>query len=178
MSDDNKKTEHEKAYGEGVREARESSAFDQVAHNLNPFGPSTTKEKSHEAGWKDYWEGKPNTRESRTKREPPKSEPRPPIKPLTKPARTSARERSSYSRSSPRETARSGGSLQTRFSGGGGGYQSSGGIVSVGLGFLFMIGGLMQLFAPRPGATHTAPWFWIGLGLCCWLFKLIRLTKR
>ena len=105
MGDSYKKEQHEKAYGEGVREARESDALSQMAHNVNPFEPSTTTEKSREAGWRDYFERKTNSRDSHRENKERKSS--------KKSHRTYSSTRDYYSTSSSTEGARTGGSLNS-----------------------------------------------------------------
>jgi hypothetical protein len=109
MGDSFKKEQHEKAYGEGVREARESDALSQMAHNLNPFGPSTTTEKSHEAGWRDYWEGKTKSPSDTEKKARPRHR---------KSNRCTSSRKASYDdRNSNTEGARTGGSLRSVYHG-------------------------------------------------------------
>jgi len=157
VADTHKKQQHEKAYGDGVREARESDPVSQFAHNINPFGPSTTTEQSHEAGWNDYWQGKVKS--------PPSHKP--------KYAPEKRRKSSPYSarvpRGIPHETARTGGSLnhsipEIQYS-----PPRKAGLLVVGL--LMIAGGLGEAFLHNANPQFSAPKFWIGFGLALLLWR-------
>ena len=167
MGDDHKSKEHEKAYDEGVREARESDALSQAAHNLNPFGPSTTTEKSREAGWRDYWDGKAKTKDVKSERPEP---------------RTSKQSKGSYvpyrsSNTYPTgEGARTGGSLDRSRSFVKPRHHPPAKVGMLVLGLLLVVGGLAQMSGMTANPQFSAPWFWLGLGvfILAWRFYIRR----